>query len=100
MLVVRGGEHHHGPGRHALDHLEAVEPGHVDVEEEDVHRLSADLLQRLLGIGGLADDLDPAGRREHPGQPLERQRLVVDEKRAEEGGRRHRVRTPAAGPRR
>src|SRR5678816_2378484 len=70
----------HHTGREPRAQLEAVEIGHRDVEEHqvDVAR-RGDRTGGELRIRALAGDLDPPGRLEHPRQPAQRERLVVDE---------------------
>jgi signal transduction histidine kinase len=55
---------------------EPVQPGHREVEEQDVGVLPAQLDERLLAVGSLADDLE-AFLLEQRGQRVARQRVIV-----------------------
>ena len=60
-------------------HLEAVEAGHLDVEEQDVRRQALDDADRLEAVAGLRDHLDVAHLLEHVTQLFPRELLVVDD---------------------
>ena len=81
MVAVSGDEHEqrrldvHQP----LDHRKAVEPRHLDVEEDEVGLVGLDLADRLAAVGGGGDDFDVVMRLEPQLQPLGRQRFVVDQ---------------------
>ena len=47
-----------GPRVDQFEHFEAVELGHLDVEEEEVGRGFGDRLDRLEAIGAFRDNLD------------------------------------------
>ena len=63
VFAVRGDEDDRGrrAGPRDLGELHAREPGHVDVEEDDVVGDGLDELQGLDRVARFADDLDPAG---------------------------------------
>ena len=63
----------------SLEQLESGQPGHLDVEEQHVHRVRLQELERRLRIVRAAGDVDAAGSVEHARQPLHRQRFVVHE---------------------
>src|SRR5262249_32897145 len=50
--------------------------GHPDVDDRDVGLVGADLAEQVLGVGGLADDLD-SGLVEQPRDPLPQQNRVL-----------------------
>ncbi len=81
MLVIGGDEHEQRrlDLHQALDDREAVEAGHLDVEEDEVGLVGLDRADRLAPVGRGGDDLDIVMRLEPQLQPLRRQRLVVDE---------------------
>ena len=95
VLVVGGDEH---DGRHpiradGLDHLEAVELRHLDVEEHEIRGLGQDGLDGFDAVPGFADDLDVLFSAEERAHPLARERLVVDDQRTDRArGRRGRRR--------
>ena len=63
----------------ALDHREAVEPRHLDVEEDEVGLVRLDLPDRLAPVGGCGDDLDVFMRLQSQLQALGRKWLVIDQ---------------------
>ena len=89
--VVRRDEHDHRQlVRLQLgQHVEAREPGHLDVEEHQVRPLLADRVERLAAVAALADDLDVVGHAQAQLEPAPRQRLIVDQQRAEFARRVH-----------
>ena len=81
VLVVRRHEDHRrgvGPRLDQLQHLEAVQFGHLDVEKHQVRRGLGDGLHRLEPVGALGHDLDFRVRRQHFAQEPARQFFVVD----------------------
>ena len=74
MTVTGGSRSDQPPGD-----LETGQPGHLDVEKHQVRAGSADGLQRLEAVAGLADDLDAAHLVEQVAQLVPRQLLVVDD---------------------
>ena len=60
-------------------HFEAVEAGHLDVEEQDVGRQALDDADRLEAVAGLRDHLDAAHLLEHVAQLFARELLIVDD---------------------
>jgi hypothetical protein len=88
-LVVGGDEDHHGHMTDAdrLQHVEAVELGHLDVQEEQIRRRLFDGLDRFPAVRAFGDDLDVLCLREQVAYALARQRLVVHD----HGADRHRA---------
>ena len=68
-----------------LQHLEAVQLRHLDVEEEDVRGEFAHRFHRFEAVGALADDLEVRVGGEQLAQHAARQLLVVDNERADAG---------------
>ena len=58
-------------------HPEAVEAGHLDVEQDQIRLLLGDGLDGLEAVAALADDLDVGLVLESVAHPLARERLVV-----------------------
>ena len=81
MLAVGGDEHEQWrlDVHQALDHREAVEARHLDVEEDEVGLMGLDLADRLAAVGGGGDDLDVVKGLQPQLQPLRRQGFVVDQ---------------------
>ena len=81
LPVVVGGQHDRAHVGEALpDHpggLQAVDPGHPDVEQHDVGLLLLDHRDGLLAVRGLADDIDVLGHVEVAAQALTDERVVV-----------------------
>src|SRR3989454_4083429 len=73
-------------------HLEPVETGHPDVEDEDVRAERPDLDEPLVAVGRHLDLVPPAPA-ERLSQAVEEARLIVDDEYPERslGGRRHLV---------
>ena len=87
MLVVGRHEDHVGRGLQAVEQVEAGPLGHLDVQEHDVGRRAGggqpgQERLGLVGVGGLADDLDGVVG-EQRRQLAAGQTLVVDEDGAE-----------------
>ena len=61
----------------AREHAEAVEAGHLDVEQHEIRLLLGDGLDGLEAVAALADDLDVGLVLESVAHPLARERLVV-----------------------
>ena len=89
-ILVEGRDEHEVGAEVGLDQpacdFEAGEPGHLDVEEDEIRRHFADHPQRVHAVLRLADDLRPADLSEQEAQFLARQLLVVDDQHAQ--GRR------------
>ena len=66
-----------------LDHREAVEAGHLDVEEDEIGLVGLDRAYRLAAVRAGLDDLDVVMRLQAQLQALDGQRLVVDQDRAD-----------------
>ena len=64
---------------HAFDHAEAVETGHLNVEEHQIRLQSLDLADRLTPVGTGVDDLDIFKGLQAHLQALNGKLLVVDE---------------------
>ena len=60
-------------------HLEAVDAGHLDVEEHEVGGVARDRVDRLAPVGALADDLEVAESAQAQLEAAARERLVVDD---------------------
>ena len=77
------GEHHDSrPGALFLDllrRLESVHVGHADVHEDDVGQFAPGVLDRLPPGTRFAHDLEVVGLREHRGDPLPNELVIVDE---------------------
>ncbi len=67
----------------ALDHREAVEARHLDVEEDQIWLVGLDRADRLAAIAAGFDDLDILVLFEAKLQALNGERLVVDQDRAD-----------------
>jgi len=87
VLVVGGDKDDRGSRLEQLEHLEAIETGHLDVEEQQVRRQLSHRRDRLEAVGTLGDDLDFGVRREVLAQQRPGRRLVVDDDGAQPGGR-------------
>src|SRR5437762_2692323 len=108
VLVVGGGEHD-VPRRLAerLQHLEAVHPRHLDVEEDEVRALLLDQPEGLHAVGRLPEEAHVVQAGQETDQAVARQLLVVDDHgadgahryaaRAGRTGRRSRTRVPLPG---
>src|SRR5215210_3845529 len=59
--------------------LESADSRHREIEEDDVRLELPRELERLGSVAGLTDDVEAAPR-EQAGEPVARQRMVVDEK--------------------
>ena len=84
VLVVRGHEND-GRGAGGLQRAhdpEAVQFGHLDVEEDEVGRQPLDGGHRLGAVRRLADHFDVGLCREEAEDPLPRYRLIVNDERA------------------
>ena len=81
MVRIGGDEDHerrlnlHQP----LDDREAVEAGHLDVEKDEVGLVRLDRSDRLAAVLAAVDDLDVLVRLQTKLEPLDGERLVVDE---------------------
>jgi hypothetical protein len=84
-MLVRGGEHHaRRPActcrvaGEALGQLQAIQAGHLDVEEGDVGRQFVDQAQRIEAIGGAPGDAQfGPDSSQLAGQVVEQVRFVV-----------------------
>ena len=63
----------------ALDHREAVEARHLDVEEDEIRLVGLDRADRLAAVRAGVDDLDILVRLEAELQPLDGERFVIDQ---------------------
>ncbi len=88
VLVVGRDEddHRHLVHAHRLDHLEAIELGHLQVEEDQVRADAPHGVHRGAAVRALAHQLDVALVAQQGDQPLAGQRLVVDDQRANRRG--------------
>ncbi len=82
-----GRDQHHGQMAvrlaNGLQHLDAVEPRHADVQKNDVRRVRADHLDRLLTVGGGKDP--DALHLQDPGQNAAHRFFVIDDEGAQAG---------------
>ena len=62
-----------------LDHRKAVEARHLDVEEDEIGLVGLDRSDRLAPVRAGVDDLDVVMRLQAQLQPLDGERLVVDQ---------------------
>jgi hypothetical protein len=81
-VIVEGG--HENDGRHCIhrqrpQHVEAVHPRHLDVQEDEVGLVPADQVQRLAAVAGFGHDIDIVHVLETQFEAATRQRLVVDD---------------------
>ena len=84
--LVRGDEDDRGRGGRLGEppgYLDPVEPGHRQVQQNEVGRLLSDNRQRGLAMVGRADDFDPLYPAAKRFQSLDRERLVVDQDNAQ-----------------
>jgi hypothetical protein len=81
VLIVRGDEDHHGclRGFDQFQHLEAVQLGHLHVEEEQVGAGFRDGLDRFEPVGAFGGDDDVRVRGQQLAQIPTGQFLVIDE---------------------
>jgi hypothetical protein len=81
VLIVRGHENHEWLVRRCCraKHLEAVEPGHLHVEENEVGPLLANSANCFAPAPGFSDDVDLRLLREHRQQSPASQWFVVDD---------------------
>ena len=77
VLVVGGREDHRHVAADQVEHLEAVELRHLDVEEQQVGRQLRHGLHRLEAVGALRHDLDVRFGGQVLAEDRPRQRLVV-----------------------
>ena len=84
-------DHRHALLRHLRDHVEAREPGHLDVEEHQVRRVLGDRGDRLAAVGALAHDLDVGRLPQAQLEPAAGERFVVDD----DGADGHAVASPS-----
>ncbi len=78
MLVVGSLEDDYDIGTDQLEYLEAVQLGHLDVEEHEIGPGLCNLLDRVEAVAALCDDLH-SRRAEQLAQQIARRRLVVDD---------------------
>ncbi len=64
---------------HTLDHAEPVEPGHLDVEEDQIGLFRLDLADRLAPVGAGVDDFHIGKFLETERQPLDGELFIIDE---------------------
>jgi hypothetical protein len=81
MAVVRRHEHQQRRFRplQRFGDDEAVDAGHLDVEEHEVDLMRAQRLDRRAAGTALGDDRDVVGVGQEPPQPAPRERFVVDQ---------------------
>ncbi len=85
-MFVRGDEDHRRPHAQPGDRArerQAVHPRHGHVEQEQVGRQRLDQLEPRLTVMGGADDFDLRQFGADHLQPVDRERLIVDQERAE-----------------
>jgi hypothetical protein len=77
--VVGGHEHDRRPpiGGQLLEHLEAVELGHLDIQQDQVGRVPADRIQRGASVAALLHHFELGILADQIGQPVPGQGLVV-----------------------
>jgi hypothetical protein len=75
----------------ALDYREAIEAGHLNVEEDEVGMMLLDELDGLDSVCALGDDVDIRGGLEQVSQLIASELFVIDD----EGGYRHDCRAEA-----
>jgi hypothetical protein len=73
----------HVLGADLLDDAEAVEAGHLDVEEDEVGRELADCRDGLGAVCGFADDFDVRSALESNADTTSSERLVIDDERSD-----------------
>ena len=89
VFVVGGGEDHEGLHGEARKQIEAVDAGHLNVEEEHVDGgggLRVEIGESLRGVGRSGDDLKIVEAGEQALEPLNGERFIVDEIGAEWSG--------------
>jgi hypothetical protein len=74
-----------GRARPALRQRRAVEPGHVDVQQQDVRLLLADDRERAFAVADAANDLHARAFGQQLGHARARQRFVIDDQYAHRG---------------
>jgi hypothetical protein len=79
--LLAGGHEQHADlrmrGAQGVEHAEAVEARHDEVEDEHVRAQRRDELERLVAVAGLADDLDRGIAVQSPDDPLPDEREVI-----------------------
>ena len=78
VLRIGRGENHHRAVDQRADEIHAVEVGHVDVDENQVHLLSREHLLRFQGVVVFCDEVQIGNFRDVACQLTQSQRLVVD----------------------
>src|SRR6185295_2668812 len=80
VLIVSGHEDDGGNAvsRKRFQDAKAVDPRHLDIEENKIRHIAGDGLDSLLAVGALADDFNLGIAREHVSNPLARKRLIVN----------------------
>ena len=86
VLVVRGDEDDDRRAVEQLQHFEAVELRHLDVEQEEVGIVLGDCLHRFESVRALGDDLAVLIRGQEFAQQLARRQFVVDDYGADHRG--------------
>ena len=79
VAVVGGDEDDVGDVPNPLEDVEAGALGHLHVEQAQIGRGLVDQLDRRLGVGGLARELEVGMRLEQPLHPVAGRLLVVDD---------------------
>jgi diaminopimelate decarboxylase len=79
VLVVRRDDDHDGqrPWRQALDHVEAAQSRHLEIQQHEVGLEALDLDEGVLAVPSLADHLDIRHRVQFVPQHLAGDRLVI-----------------------
>ena len=70
-----------------FEDAEAVEAGHLDIEEDDVRGVEADEVDGLDAVGAGGEDFDLGGGVEEVLELLAGERFVIDDEGAEHGVR-------------
>src|SRR5262249_26536270 len=79
-----------------FQHPEAVEVGHLDIEEDEVGRVSPDRAQRFAAVRAFADDRELNSAAQQIADAPSRQNLVINDQRAY--GFHHLIFAPGAFP--
>lgn len=90
LIVQHGEEDDGGAGmcrQKTSGHLESVQSGHADVEDQDVRSGGDRALQGLAATAGFADQLQATIGRDHSLQSGQHQRVIVCDKDPDPPGR-------------
>ena len=85
VLIVRGDEHgqRHLRRRHRAQQLEAVDAGHLHVEQHQLGLMFGDREECLAAVAGFGDDFDVGMSRQAQRQAASGQRFVVNDQRTQ-----------------